>query len=217
MSTGEQPRAKEATSEGDRASPRSAADPPGHRGLVWIGMETVADANVAESYGHERGALEHLLVAALGAGRVGNARLELRGRWLVAEGLVFEKALGKCIVAFRGAENCRMTDCAFVDCGDPQSTFSHIITLREGSRSNLIDHCSMAGNLSMGMGVIVAESDDRNTGNRFTHNYYRDVVRRRHNGQEAIQIGQSTFSRNRSVRAGSNCVPAHRLSSVMAT
>lgn len=59
-----------------------------------------------------------------------------------------------------------MTECAFIECGDPANTYRHIITLRNGSCHNRLDHCFMVGSLSMGMGVNVGKEDTRNTDNR---------------------------------------------------
>jgi len=137
----------------------------------------------------------------------GNARLEITGQHLVVSGFLFEDALSSkhaSIVEFRNAQHCRLTDCAFVRCGDPESTFTRTINMAYGSRDNRVDHCYMTGTLSMGMGVVVRDSDAgrANTGNRFDHNYFKDIVRLSSNGQEPIQLGQdqSAFG-NVSIRA----------------
>ena len=125
----------------------------------------------------------------------GKVRLEITGRHLLVSGFLFEDALSSkhsSIVEFRNAQDCRLTDCAFVRCGDPESTFTRTINLAYGSQDNRVDHCYMTGTLSMGMGVVVRDSDAGrgNTGNRFDHNYFKDIVRRSSNGQEPIQLGQ---------------------------
>jgi poly(beta-D-mannuronate) lyase len=126
----------------------------------------------------------------------GRVRVEITGQHLVVSGFLFEDALSSkhvSIVEFRNAQECRLTDCAFVRCGDPNSTFTRTINLANGSRRNRVDHCLMTGTLSMGMGVVVRDSESGrgNTGNKFDHNYFKDIVRLNSNGQEPIQLGQN--------------------------
>ena len=126
----------------------------------------------------------------------GNVRVEITGQHLVVSGFLFEDARSSrhsSIVEFRNAQRCRLTDCAFVRCGDPESTFTRTINLAYGSRHNRVDHCYMTGTLSMGMGVVVRDSDAGrgNTGKRFDHNYFKDIARLSSNGQEPIQLGQN--------------------------
>lgn len=125
----------------------------------------------------------------------GNVRIEITGSHLVVSGFLFEEALSSrhaSIVEFRNARHCRLTDCSFVNCGDPQSTFTRTINMAYGSSHNRVDHCHMTGTLSMGMGVVVRDSEAGrgNTDNRFDHNYFKDIRRLSSNGQEPIQLGQ---------------------------
>jgi poly(beta-D-mannuronate) lyase len=125
----------------------------------------------------------------------GNARLEISGSCLVVSGFLFEDARSTrhaSIVEFRGAHYCRLTDCSFVRCGDPESTYTRTVNLAYGSSHNRVDHCFMTGTLSMGMGVVVRDGDggSGNTDNRFDHNYFKDIQRLSSNGQEPIQLGQ---------------------------
>ncbi len=125
----------------------------------------------------------------------GNVRVEISGPHLVVSGFLFEKARGSrhaSIVEFRNARHCRLTDCSFVGCGDPESTYTRTINLSHGSSRNRVDHCYMTGTLSMGMGVVVRDTDAGrgNTDNRFDHNYFKDIERLGSNGQEPIQLGQ---------------------------
>ena len=121
----------------------------------------------------------------------GVSNVTIKGRHGVVEGLVFDQAWGDVIVLFNGATDCRLTDCAFIECGRPASPFGRSIDMKSKSQRNRVDHCFMQGNLSQGMGVTVSEPDNQeNTDNAFDHNYFRDIVARAGNGQESIQIGQ---------------------------
>jgi len=137
----------------------------------------------------------------------GNVRVEITGSHLVVSGFLFEEAHGSrhaSIVEFRNAHHCRLTDCSFINCGDPESTYTRTINLAYGSSHNRVDHCYMTGTLSMGMGVVVRNSDAGrgNTDNRFDHNYFKDIERLSSNGQEPIQLGQDQTAFGRvSVRA----------------
>ncbi|MFC1635327.1 polysaccharide lyase 6 family protein [Planctomycetota bacterium] len=125
----------------------------------------------------------------------GYTRVEISGSHLVVSGFRFENAHSTghaSIVELRGGDRCRLTECSFINCGDPESTFTRTINLAYGSRHGRVDHCFMTGTLSMGMGAVVRDSDAGrgNTDNRFDHNYFRDIRRLSSNGQEPIQLGQ---------------------------
>ena len=125
----------------------------------------------------------------------GNVRVEIAGSHLVVSGFLFTEALSSrhaSVVEFRNARHCRLTDCLFVNGGDPQSTFTRTVNMSYGSSHNRVDHCQMTGTLSMGMGVVVRDSQAGrgNTDNRFDHNYFKDIKRLSSNGQEPIQLGQ---------------------------
>ena len=119
----------------------------------------------------------------------GDARVTLKGRHGVVEGLMFDQAWGDVIVLFSGATDCRLTDCAFTECGRPHSTAGRAIDMKSGSHRNRVDHCLMRGNLSQGMGVSFNPVDNlESTENVFDHNYFLDIVPRAANGQESVQI-----------------------------
>lgn len=132
----------------------------------------------------------------------GQSAITVSGRHVVVSGLVFDQAWrGSPVVTFTAATDCRLTDCAFIECGNPASTFTHIVEMNRSSKNNRADHCFMMGNISMGMAVRVnAETDADNTGNRFDHNYFKDITPRSSNGQESVQLGQGPAGET-SVRA----------------
>lgn len=131
----------------------------------------------------------------------GKSQLTISGQHLVVSGLVFDQAWGDKVVEFSAARHCRLTDCAFIECGDPASTFSHVIYLVRGSAHNRVDHCIVQGSLSMSMGVKAAPDDFANIHNTFDHNYFRDIAPRSDNGQEAVQVGQGKFSSSQTMHA----------------
>jgi hypothetical protein len=125
----------------------------------------------------------------------GRTRITIEGAHLVVSGFVFDgvrNARGVPLVEFIRAESCRLTDCAFLKCGDAESPFTRTINLAHGSKHNRVDHCFMTGTLSMGMGVVVRDdpAGRGNTDNRFDHNHFKAIVRRSANGQEPVQLGQ---------------------------
>ncbi|MCP4645753.1 MAG: hypothetical protein GY851_35235 [bacterium] len=124
----------------------------------------------------------------------GKTDLTVSGSHVTVDGMVFDQAWDGTSVRLKGATECRLTNCAFIECGSPTSAYPHIITLTGGSRRNRVDHCYMQANLSIGMGVCVRTNDYENTHNRFDHCYFKDIVRRSGNGQEAVQIGQGGLS-----------------------
>jgi poly(beta-D-mannuronate) lyase len=124
----------------------------------------------------------------------GKSRLDMKGQWLAVDGFVFDQSWGGTCVSFQSASHCRLTNCAFIECGSPRSTFTHIVTIWGRSQHNSVDHCYMQASLSMGIGVRIRTDDWDNTHNRFAYNYFKDIERRWNNGQEAIQIGQGGLS-----------------------
>lgn len=124
----------------------------------------------------------------------GKSRLDMRGEWLVIDGFVFDQAWGGTCASFATASHCRLTNCAFIESGNPSGTGTQVVTLWGKSQNNSVAHCYMQGNLSIGMGVRIKPNDWDNTHNRFAYNYFKDIERRWNNGQEAIQIGQGGLS-----------------------
>ena len=53
----------------------------------------------------------------------GDAHLDISGEHVIVEGFVFDQAWGQSIVEFTGATHCRLSNCAFLDCGDPKRTY----------------------------------------------------------------------------------------------
>lgn len=125
----------------------------------------------------------------------GDSGIRVVGKYLIVEGFVFDQAWrkGGPIILLSTAEHCRITNCAFIECGNPDSTFGRIIDVTQRSRNNRIDHCLMKGNLSIGMGLKLSPYDYDSSHLQCDHNYFKDIIRRSTNGQEAIQFGQGGF------------------------
>ncbi|MBT3381396.1 MAG: hypothetical protein HN742_39280 [Lentisphaerae bacterium] len=122
----------------------------------------------------------------------GTGSIRVSGTHLVVSGFVFDQLWQRnSVVRLDRAQHCQLTECAFIECGDPLNTYRHIVTLRNGSCHNRLDHCFMTGSLSMGMGISVGGEKTRNTDNRIDHNWYKDIRRRSNNGQEVIQLANA--------------------------
>ncbi|MCK5803145.1 MAG: polysaccharide lyase 6 family protein, partial [Lentisphaeria bacterium] len=129
-----------------------------------------------------------------GARFTGMSQILFGGTHVRVSGFVFDQARTSGVVTFRDAQNCVLEDCAFIECGPATSTGAPIVALRGRSQNNLVTRCYMRGNLSIGMTVMIRTDDCENTHNTFSWNYYKDIIRRSSNGQEAVQIGQGGFS-----------------------
>jgi len=71
----------------------------------------------------------------------GESRIEISGTDLVVSGFLFDEAhtvKHSAVVEFKNARRCRLTQCAFIRCGDPHSTFTRTINVAYGSRNNLL-------------------------------------------------------------------------------
>ena len=124
----------------------------------------------------------------------GKSQLTFGGSYVHVRGLVFDQAWGSLIVVLSGAKHCVLSDCAFIECGSPTSSYPPLVYLSKGTQHSLVTRCYMRGNLSIGMSIAIRRNDWENTHNTFSWNYYKDIKRRASNGQEAVQIGQGGFS-----------------------
>lgn len=124
----------------------------------------------------------------------GRSMVVVTGDFIQISNLTFAKANNNCIVKFVGANGSRLTNSAFIDCGDLQSTYSHIVRLCDGSSENRIDHCYMDGNVSIGIGVLAIKGDALSNRNRIDHVYFANIKKLSNNGQESIQVGQTFYS-----------------------
>ena len=124
----------------------------------------------------------------------GTSSLEMRGAWLVAEGLRFEQTTVTPITV-RESQHCRVTGCAVVRCNPPDKSRLHWIRIAgANSLANRIDHCYTVGKLTDGV-VLTVEGDDGKMplDTRIDHNHFREVVRAVNTGMETIRVGTSQF------------------------
>ena len=111
---------------------------------------------------------------------------------LVVDGFVFDQVWGQTVVRLERCRRVRITNCAFIESGSVKSTFPRIVEITGGSQYCRADHLFMRGNLSMGVGCPYGRDtppDQVNSDNTFDHIWFKDIVRRRNNGQEAVFLG----------------------------
>lgn len=127
----------------------------------------------------------------------GRSSLRLAGEHLVASGLVFREIPGaETVVEFRSgsqvANDCRLTECAIIDCNPPdRKTNTKWVSLY--GRRNRIDHCYVAGKTNLGT-TLVVWLDDQPNGHRIDHNHFGPRPPLGENGGETIRIGTSDWS-----------------------
>ncbi len=121
----------------------------------------------------------------------GNSRFGVTGSHIVLRGLRFEHCGPGITVHLEGANDCRVTQCQFFHCGNPRSTFGHILRVDMDSHRNRVDHCYFTGSKSMSVGQRITGDPEVGTDNRYDHNIFRDIFRYWINGQENIQLGQN--------------------------
>ncbi len=120
-----------------------------------------------------------------------NTHIVLGGRFLLFRGFRFEHCGPGSAVQLIEASDCRVTQCHFFHCGNPTSTFGHILRVDMGSHRNRVDHCYFTGSKSMSLAQRIRVPGEVGTQNRFDHNIFRDIYRYWINGQENIQLGQN--------------------------
>ncbi|MCC2668908.1 MAG: cslB, partial [Armatimonadetes bacterium] len=124
----------------------------------------------------------------------GTSSLEMRGAWLVVEGLRFDRTTVTPIT-IRESQHCRVTGCAIVRSNPPDQSRLHWIRIAgPTSLANRIDHCYTEGKLTDGV-VLTVEGDDGKMplDTRIDNNHFREVVRAVNNGMETIRVGTSQF------------------------
>ncbi|MFO7948655.1 MAG: chondroitinase-B domain-containing protein [Armatimonadota bacterium] len=125
----------------------------------------------------------------------GQSRMTVTGQFVVLRGFRFEECYPAGIVQLENANDCRVTQCHFTRCGNPSSTFSHILRVSMGCDRNRVDHCFFTGSKSMSLGQVITLEGEVGRDNRYDHNIFRDIFRYSSNGQENIQIGQNQRER----------------------
>jgi poly(beta-D-mannuronate) lyase len=114
----------------------------------------------------------------------------IKGSYVEFRGFNFEHCGPGVVVLIQGGHDDRVTECRFLYCGNPRSTFGHIVEVQDGSNDNRVDHCTFEGSKSMSIGLRITEAATAGQRNRFDHNVFRDIWRLSYNGQESIQLGQ---------------------------
>ena len=137
------------------------------------------------------------------AGKVvlsGNSRLQIGGRYLTVEGLVFQDGVGpREVIAFRTGPKslsrfCRLTRCAVRGFSPADKTKDSKWVSLYGS-DNRVDHCYFAGKTNLGQTMVVwldpASPENRH---RIDHNHFGPRPPLGMNGGESIRVGDSTTS-----------------------
>lgn len=137
-----------------------------------------------------------ITLRALTPGKVtltGKSSVEVRGAWLVADGLRFEQT-SAAPLTLRNAQDCRITNCAVIRCNPPSGRLHWIRVAGPTSRGNRIDHCYTEGKLTDGV-VLTVEGDEGKMplDTLIDHNHFKEVVRAVRNGMETIRVGTSQF------------------------
>jgi len=128
----------------------------------------------------------------------GQTHLRIAGHHLVVSGLHFRKAWHKeDLIQFRRdsklpSSDCRLTECAIVDCNAPNGKAETRWIGLYGQR-NRVDHCRIQGKTTKGT-TLVVWLDGKTADHRIDHNYFgpRPVLGK--NGGETIRVGDSKTS-----------------------
>ncbi len=127
----------------------------------------------------------------------GESRLRFAGDHLIVSGLFFKGAWHKeDLIVFRRdsktlANDCRLTDCAVVDCNSPENNETRWIGIY-GQR-NRVDHCWIQGKTSKGTTLVIWLNENP-TDHRIDHNYFGPRPELKQNGGETIRVGDSKTS-----------------------
>lgn len=120
-----------------------------------------------------------------------NSSIRLEGQHVILKGFRFDHCGPNSAVYLQNAADCRVTQCQFFSCGNPVSTFYHILRVDAACHRNRVDHCYFTGSKSMSLAQRISTQIEIGTHNQFDRNVFRDIFRYWVNGQENIQIGQN--------------------------
>jgi poly(beta-D-mannuronate) lyase len=121
----------------------------------------------------------------------GKSSVEVRGAWLVVDGLRFEQT-STTPLTLRNSQDCRITHCAVIRCNPPDARLHWIRVSGPTSRGNRIDHCYTEGKLTDGV-VLTVEGDEGKMplDTLIDHNHFKEVTRAVRNGMETIRVGSA--------------------------
>lgn len=128
----------------------------------------------------------------------GQSRLRIGGQHLVVSGLYLRGAYHPDqLIEFRRdskrlATDCRLTECAIVDCNAPDGGDTHWLGLY-GQR-NRVDHCWIEGKTTLGTTLVVWLGEEEPAAHRIDHNYFGPRPHLKKNGAETIRVGDSKSS-----------------------
>ena len=93
----------------------------------------------------------------------GDTRLRITGRFITLKGFRFEHCGPGMVVEIRGGSDNRIAQCHFFGCGNPRSTFTHILEVGVASHRNRVDHCYFTSSQSMSIGQRVHSDQEVGT------------------------------------------------------
>jgi poly(beta-D-mannuronate) lyase len=123
----------------------------------------------------------------------GQSQIRITGKFVEVRGILFKEVQSdQEAVLFTGATDCILSDCAFIRCGNPKSTFSKIVFIQNASKRNTISRCFFTESISMSISIKASNTNEGtgNTDNTISRNYFSNITRLSDNGQEPVQLGQ---------------------------
>ena len=128
-----------------------------------------------------------------GAIFTGASQLEVRGAWVIVEGLTFEGTTLDPIL-LKDAQHCRVTACTVRACQAEGVRLHYLRIGGKTSTANRVDHCTFDDKRTDGV-MLIIDGDDGvlSTDTRIDHNLFRGIAKAVRNGMEAIRVGDSSF------------------------
>ncbi len=123
----------------------------------------------------------------------GKSQLELRGAWVVIEGLTFENTTIDPIL-LKDAQHCRVTACTVRACNVEGVRLHYLRIGGKTSTANRVDHCIFDDKRTDGV-MLIVDGDEGvlSTATQIDHNLFRGISKAVRNGMEAIRVGDSSF------------------------
>ena len=170
---------------------RSAAARPGD--VIIIRNGRYSDWNITiRSRGTASAPVIYTAETRKGVKITGATKVTIIGAHNIIGGFVFDTMTTSNAIIFERASDNRFTDNDFLACGGADK--ARIITLKDRSDRNRLDHNTMTASKSLGMVILLPTDDDKSFGyshdNRFDHNLFKNTVAETIHTRTTVQIGQ---------------------------
>lgn len=161
---------------------------PGTDVVIREGTYTDVSIDVPAGLNSSEGSPVRILAENANVTLTGSVSLSLAGDHVEVSGFTFEET-GAHTIDVTGDGN-KIAGNRFVDCGDANSTGSHVVQIHNTAQNTVFSGNDVSGSKSITLKIRSGEydADEQPTNTLVENNYFHDIERLSSNGQEVIQV-----------------------------